>query len=58
MCLMKFVAVLSDYTVPSLAKIPACIQTKSNCKLQETATFFCFLQFGLFMLTLVSSCIF
>jgi len=56
MCLTVFVPVLNDNTVLSLAKIPAYIQTKSNCrKLQKTADF---LQIVLFILTFVTSRIF
>ena len=55
MCLTVFVPVLNDNAVLSLAKIPAYIQTKSNCKLQKTADF---LQIVLFILTFVTSRIF
>lgn len=55
MCLTVFVPVLNDNTVLSLAKIPAYIQTKSNCKWEKTADF---LQIVLFILTFVTSRIF
>lgn len=55
MCLTEFVPVLNDYAVLSLAKIPAYIQTKSNCKREKTADF---LQIVLFILTFVTSRIF